>query len=104
MLEENLKKAYNELFKRYSKLTKKNTDIFKNDEHLRIFLMTNYAMNFPENMPSEKLSRWLGFIQGVLWVYGLIDIDQERKVSRFFIHKAYINSGIEPPESVNVDK
>jgi len=31
-----------------------------------------------EGMPEDKLNRWFGFIQGVLWATGIFSIDEMR--------------------------
>jgi hypothetical protein len=35
-----------------------------------------------DDMPPEKINRWLGFIQGVMWTYGMFSIDDLRVHSR----------------------
>lgn len=49
----------------------------------------------------DKLNRWLGFIQGVLFMDGLIDIDEERDFTRPLFHAYYANNGIPIPPSVD---
>lgn len=50
--------------------------------------------------PIDKLSRWLGFVQGVLTMRGLICVDEEREVSRPLFHEAYQADGRALPPSV----
>ncbi len=50
----------------------------------------------------DKQSRWLGFIQGVLFANNLIDINTERDISRKIFHKAYIELGIDIPDSIDL--
>ena len=51
-------------------------------------------------MTEDKVSRWLGFIQGVLFSMNLLNIGHERDFSRELFHKAYEDSGIEKPKSL----
>jgi len=39
--------------------------------------------------PIDKLSRWLGFVQGTLVMHGLACVDAEREFSRPLFHAAY---------------
>lgn len=39
--------------------------------------------------PIDKLSRWLGFVQGTLVMHGLAAVDAEREFSRPLFHAAY---------------
>jgi len=49
-------------------------------------------------LPLDKISRWLGFVQGCLAMRGLIQVDEERDVSRPIFHKAYREAGITVPD------
>lgn len=49
-------------------------------------------------LPLDKISRWLGFVQGCLAMQGLIQVDEERDVSRPLFHAAYRETGILPPK------
>lgn len=53
--------------------------------------------------PFDKTNRWLGFVQGVLFERGVLDVNEEREVTRPFFHEYYQANGIEIPKSVNVD-
>lgn len=44
------------------------------------------ALGGLDRYPSDKLHRWLGFIQGVLAVTGILDVDEERVFSRPLLH------------------
>lgn len=48
-------------------------------------------------LPVDKISRWLGFIQGCLAMRGLVDVDTERDVSRPLFHAAYREANQAPP-------
>ena len=51
--------------------------------------LCNLAIVRGHELPFDKLSRWLGFIQGVLAVQGIIDVDEERDFTRPIFHKLY---------------
>ena len=44
------------------------------------------AITHMSHYPFDKLNRWLGFVQGVLAVTGVIDVDEEREFSRPLLH------------------
>lgn len=52
--------------------------------------------------PVDKTNRWIGFIQGVLYSKGLIEIDVERGFTRPLFHRYYKENMIDVPESVKV--
>lgn len=52
------------------------------------------------NLPEDKVSRWLGFVQGGLAMRGLLDVGKERDVSRTLFHRAYKAMGRVPPASL----
>jgi hypothetical protein len=90
-------KANNILFKRY--LDKIN---------IATTLSTKeYMLNFCEialktKMQQDKHSRWLGFLQGVMFSNGLIDIGEERDISRVLFQNIYIKYGIKQ-DTIEVD-
>lgn len=51
-----------------------------------------------EDLPEDKISRWIGFIQGVMSVKGYISVNEERDFSRPLFHSVYHNSCIPIPE------
>ncbi|MFG6080454.1 hypothetical protein ACEUZ9_001058 [Paracoccus litorisediminis] len=55
------------------------------------------GMDKHDALPIDKLSRWLGFVQGCLAMRGLISVDAERDFSRPLFHAAYCTAGDEPP-------
>jgi hypothetical protein len=99
-----LKKAYLELFKRYNTIAQENKDTIRDNQAHTIMQMGINAIGSPERFPAEKMSRWLGFIQGILFANGVITIDEERNISRPLIHRAYKNAGLNPPESIDIKK
>jgi hypothetical protein len=56
------------------------------------------AVERGEGLPLDKLSRWLGFVQGCLASRTLIDVDEERDFTRPLFHQAYQAEGVEVPK------
>ena len=52
--------------------------------------------------PLDKTSRWLGFIQAMMVVYGRGNVIMYRESTRQLFHDAYKRDGIPIPESVDV--
>lgn len=52
------------------------------------------------DMSVDKLSRWLGFVQGVLAAAGSISVAEERDVSRPLFHAAYRQDGVAVPATL----
>lgn len=50
-----------------------------------------------DRLPLDKISRWLGCVQGCLGMRGLISIEAERDITRPLFHAAYAAEGIEIP-------
>lgn len=71
-----------------------------------IFLMLSMietALNYKNTdnkITEDKLSRWLGFIQGKMHSNNWLDINDERMFTRPIFHKAYIDMGIQKPETI----
>lgn len=53
-------------------------------------------------LPVDKISRWLGFIQGVLAVRGLLSVKDERDATRSIFHRAYKAMGMAVPKSASM--
>jgi hypothetical protein len=68
--------------------------------HGMIDLMNARAIEWP----ADKTGRWLGFIQGILFMEGVLDIDTERDATRPIFHEAYEIMGLEKPETFSVNK
>lgn len=66
-------------------------------QNLRWMAVT--AIQNIETWPSDKTSRWIGFIQGVLAARGILDVDAERDRTRPLFHEAYKSQGLTPPTS-----
>lgn len=71
-------------------------------EHL--LWMCQTAIDNAATWPVDKLSRWLGFVQGVLTLRGLLSVKGEREFSRPLFHAAYADQGQEAPASVGRDR
>ena len=56
--------------------------------------------NGVSEMTEDKISRWLGYVQGIMTVYGWITVEQERNTTRPLFHQAYADLGIEKPKSI----
>lgn len=56
------------------------------------------------DLPSDKISRWLGFIQGVLAVRGRLSVIAERDATRSIFHRAYALLRIGKPTSASMDE
>lgn len=66
------------------------------NEHITNMLYT--LKNNIDYWPVDKTSRWIGFIQGVLFKDGILDLDEEREFTRPIFHSVYKN----PPTTVKV--
>lgn len=53
-------------------------------------------------LPSDKISRWLGFIHGVLAVRGRLSVAEERDATRGIFHRAYALLRIARPASASM--
>jgi len=67
-------------------------------EHL--LWMCDTAVVQAAGWPDDKTSRWLGFVQGVMTVQGLLTVAGEREFSRPLFHAAYAEQGRVLPASV----
>jgi hypothetical protein len=66
--------------------------------------MARTALQEGGSWPEDKLSRWLGFVQGVMAAQGLITVAEEREASRPLFHWAYRVQGFETPATVEPPK
>ena len=55
------------------------------------------------NWPVDKANRWIGFIQGVLFAEQLIDLNEERDITRPMFHEYYKLMGLEVPKTIDVE-
>lgn len=100
-------KASVTLFERYSAVLKPLPEFDStvdgcSREHL--LWMCQTAIENATSWPVDKLSRWLGFVQGVLTLRGLLTVDGEREFSRPLFHAAYADQGQEAPASVGRER
>lgn len=54
-------------------------------------------------MTEDKVSRWLGFIQGIMTINGWITVEQERETTRPLFHQAYKEQGVKKPISIKAE-
>lgn len=54
-------------------------------------------------MTEDKVSRWVGFIQGIMTVYGWIDVESERNNTRPIFHQAYEDLELRKPKSITAE-
>lgn len=47
------------------------------------------AISNGHTYPFDKMNRWLGFTQGVLAAVGVIDVDDERGITRPLLHQLH---------------
>jgi len=100
-----LSAATAEVFERYSKLIKEQqasgmADPLAEDRYLsltNLLWMCDQAVAEHDSLPIDKISRWLGCVQGCLASRGLISIEAERDFTRTLFHGAYAQDGIEIP-------
>jgi len=62
--------------------------------------MCRRALEGADTLPVDKLSRWLGFVQGVLAARGAISVAAERDFSRPLFHAAYWGEGTAVPPTI----
>jgi len=61
---------------------------------------TSQYDNGKNKMTEDKISRWLGYVQGIMTVYGWITVEEERETTRPLFHQAYEDLGLDKPESI----
>lgn len=97
------REATRQLFARYRKIICAVTSHDEADARLsleNLAWMCRTAEASIDDLPLDKLSRWLGFVQGCLAMRGLIDVDTERDVSRPLFHAAYASDGGDVPATL----
>jgi len=100
-----LSSATAEVFERYRKLisehqTSGRVDPLFEDRYLslkNLLWMCDQAIAEHDSLPIDKISRWLGCVQGCLASRGLISIEAERDFTRLLFHEAYRLEGTEIP-------
>lgn len=80
----------NILFQRYKDIIISNPDAFNEQQEKcqydHLIKLCNEAIDNGINYPTDKLNRWLGFIQGILAHANLINVDIERDYTRPLLH------------------
>lgn len=82
-----------QLFTRYITLARANASSLDKlnprcQSHALTALCTE-AIAHGERYPFDKMNRWLGFTQGVLASQGIIDVDEERELTRPLLHQLH---------------
>lgn len=66
-------------------------------DHLR--WMANHSLSHLLEWPVDKISRWIGYIQGVMTASNIMDPIEERDRTRPFFHEAYTAMNISIPKT-----
>jgi hypothetical protein len=61
---------------------------------------TSQYDNGKNEMTEDKISRWLGYVQGIMTIYGWITVAAERENTRPLFHQAYEDLGLNKPKSI----
>lgn len=69
-------------------------------EHL--IELIDIAVSKGNTFPTDKLNRWLGFVQAIVIFNNLTSVQEERDYSRPWFHAAYQNEGIDIPETIDL--
>ena len=88
-----------EIVRRYNTLIQ--TSKIESSLKHRLLSMGIHLISNPD-MHLDKQSRWLGFIQGVLFSNNLLDINEERDITRPLFHSAYRELDMKIPETVDL--
>lgn len=101
---ETIHEASLQLFAPYADIIRgeieKNPDPLADDPRLsleNLLWMCETAASKADQMREDKISRWLGFVQGCLAMRRLIDCDAEREISRPLFYSAYRHNGEDTP-------
>ena len=98
----NRRTATSEIFARYLELMSEiSCDPYATNERLslqNLKWICQEGVDKYDQLPIDKLSRWLGFVQGCLCMRGLISVDEERDFTRLRFHRAYREEGIQIPD------
>lgn len=54
-----------------------------------IYKLCTEIFYYGDTYPFDKMNRWLGFIQGVLAMRGIISVDEEREFTRPLFHSLH---------------
>ena len=92
------------LFERYASIIEEaGPDTLSTDPRLgldNLLWLCREGAKKVHELPIDKTSRWLGFVQGCLAMRGLVTVDGERDASRPLFHAAYREAGLAAPATV----
>jgi hypothetical protein len=89
-LEQELIKSTQDIFRTYQTLLEDEKTGLKYPEYTKEYLLNFCKKALEEKkMTVDKLSRWLGFIQGVLIMNGVLEQEQERTRTRAIFQEIY---------------
>jgi hypothetical protein len=95
-----LRESTYQLFERYEAiLSQIDDDPLREDPRLcvdNLIWMCCEGRTAGPDLPLDKISRWLGFIQGCLAMRGCCDVDEERDITRPMFRKGYELLEVEP--------
>lgn len=80
------------LFTRYQEIAFEQPDEYDTKpkcDYQSIIDLCSEAIRFGHTYPTDKMHRWLGFVQGVLAAKGAISVDEERAYTRTIFHELY---------------
>lgn len=102
MMSDQVRSATLVLFARYEALIRQEQRAAEASEDPRLSLdnlvwLCERAREPDLGLPLDKISRWLGFVQGCLAMRGLISVDEERDLSRPLFHDACRKAGERVP-------
>lgn len=102
-----VKDATQELCKRYIEVLTPLKDIEKDSFE---YTSNNHLIGMCQNilndnsLPEDKISRWIGFVQGVMTMKGYTTVNTERDFSRPLFHKVYNDNDIAIPETKELNE
>jgi hypothetical protein len=88
-LEQELIKSTQDIFRTYQTLLEDEKTVLKYPEYTKEYLLNFCMKALEEKMTVDKLSRWLGFIQGVLIMNAILEQEQERNRTRVIFQEIY---------------
>jgi hypothetical protein len=88
-LEQELIKSTQDIFRTYQTLLEDEKTVLKYPEYTKEYLLNFCKKALEEKMTVDKLSRWLGFIQGVLIMNAILEQEQERNRTRVIFQEIY---------------
>jgi len=87
----------------YIRAINQGPNIREEDKELyRIISMVSVVQEKNSSWPTDKTSRWIGYIQRYLIEKEMTTVQAEREFSRVLFHKAYKELGYKIPETLNI--